>query len=355
MTPEIPAPLPRPGVPQEPAAGNAAGPAVLWPRHVRPGGPQVWLPAAAGGLGVLAGAAATVSYAAQYRLVDAARHMALSAALEAAIPDAAALVFACLGVALALQGRRAVRARLLNVASAVASVFMNVIAAAPGWRNLAVWAMPPAAYALASDTLIGVVRTSTVARRQDAEGPGRAAEFSFLAVLGGLARWLLRLSLAPRSTAAGFRAWVVEECPVAPGRRATPAAAPAVPRPRPGRLPSGTARPAGPGGPGDDLPDDRTTAGGSSHETRIVRTAAGGSPAGTGTLSRSHRPSGRVPRGGETKTARFLALVVAEHGPLAGIPVASVAARPRPGPWPGGPDRGRVAGHLAGGQAPYQA
>ena len=325
MTPEIPAPLPRPGVPQEPAAGNAAGPAAPWPRHARPGGPQVWLPAAAGGLGVLAGAAATVSYDAQYRLVDAARHLALAAALEAAIPDAAALVFACLGVALALQGRRAIRARLLNVASAGASVFMNVIAAAPGWRNVAVWAMPPAAYALASDTLIGVVRTSTVARRQDAEGPGRAAEVSLLAVLGGLALWLLRLSLAPRSTAAGFRVWVVEECPVAPGRRAAPAAAPAVPRPRPGRLPSGTARPAGPGRPGDDLPDDRTPAGGSSHETRIARTAAGGSPAGTGTLSRSHPSSGPVPRGGETKTARFLALVAEEHGPLAGIPVASVA------------------------------
>lgn len=279
MAPEIPAPLPRPAVPQEPAAGNTGVPAELRYQHARPGRPQVWLPAAAGGLGVLAGAAATVSYAAQYRLVDAARHLALAAALEAAIPDAAALVFACLGVALALQGRRAVRARLLNVASAGASVFMNVIAAAPGWRNVAVWAMPPAAYALASDTLIGVVRTSAVDRRQDAGGPGRAAEVSLLAVLGGLGLWLLRLSLAPRSTAAGFRAWVVEECPVAPGRR----------------------------------------------ERRTVGTAAGNLPTGTGILSRSHRPSGRVPRSGVTKTARFLALVAEEHGPLAGIPVASVA------------------------------
>jgi hypothetical protein len=181
---------------------------------------------------------------------------------------------------------------------------LTVIAAAPGWRNLAVWAMPPAAYALASDTLIGVVRTSTVARRQYAEGPGRAAEVSLLAVLGGLALWLLRLSLAPRSTAAGFRAWVVEECPVAPGRRA--------------------ARPAGPGRPGDDLPDDRPTAGDTSHENRTTRTAGSRPPTGTGTGSRSHRPSGRIP-GGETKTARFLALVTAEHGPLTGIPLASVA------------------------------
>jgi len=58
-----------------------------------------------------------------------------------------------------VHGRRALRARALNLASVAASVFMNAIAAAPGWRNLAIWAMPPVAYALASDTLIAVVRT----------------------------------------------------------------------------------------------------------------------------------------------------------------------------------------------------
>ena len=67
------------------------------------------------------------------------------ASLEAAIPDAAALVFASLGVALALHGKRAVRARLLNVASVAVSVFMNTIAAAPGWKSVAIWAMPPIA------------------------------------------------------------------------------------------------------------------------------------------------------------------------------------------------------------------
>jgi hypothetical protein len=116
----------------------------------------LWLRNAAVGLCALAAAAATVSFTAQYRMVDATRHLAAIAALEAAIPDAAALVFACLGVALALHARRAIRARALNLAAVGASVFMNAIAAAPGWRNLAIWAMPPIAYALASDTLIGV-------------------------------------------------------------------------------------------------------------------------------------------------------------------------------------------------------
>ena len=177
----------------------------------------LWLRNAAAGLCVLAAAAAAVSFTAQYRMVDATRHLPVVAALEAAIPDAAALVFACLGIALALHGRRALRARALNLASVAASVFMNAIAAAPGWRNLAIWAMPPVAYALASDTLITVIRARHQQLAADAATP--------LAILGGLILWLLRLALAPVSTLAGFRAWVLEECPVAPGRRARPAIA----------------------------------------------------------------------------------------------------------------------------------
>jgi Protein of unknown function (DUF2637) len=118
----------------------------------------LWLRNAAAGLCVLAAAAAAVSFTAQYRMAETARHEPAIAALEAAIPDAAALVFACLGIALALHGRRALRARALNLASVAASVFMNAIAAEPGWHNLAIWALPPVAYALASDTLISVVR-----------------------------------------------------------------------------------------------------------------------------------------------------------------------------------------------------
>jgi hypothetical protein len=65
----------------------------------------------------------------------------------------------------------------------------------------------------------GVVRAWTLARHHhlaaDAATP--------LAILGGLLLWLLRLALAPASTLAGFRAWVLAECPVAPGRRPAPA------------------------------------------------------------------------------------------------------------------------------------
>ena len=221
----------RPSVPQGPGTGKISGAGLGWAGsgQDRSG---LWLRNAAAGLCVLAAAAAAVSFTAQYRMAETARHLPAIAALEAAIPDAAALVFACLGIALALHGRRALRARALNLASVGASVFMNAIAAAPGWRNLAIWILPPVAYALASDTLIGVVRARALALHLQL-GTALAADAPTpLAILGGLALWLLRLALAPASTLAGFRAWVLAECPVAPGRRA-PGSRPApAPHPR---------------------------------------------------------------------------------------------------------------------------
>jgi hypothetical protein len=170
---------------------------------------------------------------------------------------------------------------------------MNVLAAEPGWRNLAIWAMPPVAYALASDTLIGVVRAWAIARHRQL-GTALAADASTpLTVLGGLALWLLRLAVAPVSTLAGFRAWVLEECPVAPGRRAD--RAPPSARSRPGR--------------------GRRT----------------------------------VPRKA-TKTARFLDMAAERHGSLASIPLDAVAGdqrrtraprRPAPRRRPCRPAQGR--------------
>ena len=76
---------------------------------------------------------------------------------------------------------------------------MNALAAGHGWRDLAIWVMPSALYALASDTLIGVVRAWVLARARDLgetlaeDGP------TPLSMAGAAALWLLRLVLAPKS------------------------------------------------------------------------------------------------------------------------------------------------------------
>ncbi len=115
----------------------------------------------------------------------------------------------------------------------------------------------------------GVVRAQALARHQQRNAMLAGEEATPLAVIGGLILWLLRLALAPASTLAGFRAWVLEQCPVAPGRRATRPALPPAPA-RPGQV----------------------------WET--------------------------VPRKA-TKTARFLEMVTERHGPLASIPLSRVA------------------------------
>ncbi|MGH8837349.1 MAG: hypothetical protein ACRDWG_20510 [Actinomycetes bacterium] len=231
----------------------------------------VWLRSAMFALGLLAVAAAVVSWEAQYRLVASARHSAGIAALEAAIPDAGSLIFASLGIALALHGKRAIRARTLNVCCVAVSVGMNALAAGYGWRDLAIWVMPPVLYALASDTLIGVIRAWALARQRALGATLADDQTTPLAILGGLLLWLLRLALAPGSTLAGFRNWVIDECPVAPGRLA------------PRREPALPAVPA----------------------TR-------------------RRGSSRPVRRAGSKTSRFLALVVDRHGPLADLPVGEV-------------------------------
>jgi hypothetical protein len=94
------------------------------------------LTSAMASLAVLAAAAAVVSWDAQYTLVLSIRRIAAVAALEAGIPDVGALIFATLGIALALHGRRAIRPRGLNVACVGISLAMNTLAAAPRALNI---------------------------------------------------------------------------------------------------------------------------------------------------------------------------------------------------------------------------
>jgi hypothetical protein len=217
---------------------SAVSAGAVVPRRRGPGEAGWWLRGAAAVLALLAVAAAAVSWQAQYVMVAAVKHAPAIAAIEAGIPDAGALIFAALGVALALHGRRAMRPRVLNATCIAISLAMNALAAGHGWRNLAIWVMPAAVYALASDTLISVVRAQAVARlRADGTGLGEDGP-DLLAALGGAALWVLRLLLAGPSTLRGFRSWVIKECPVAPGRQAAPETRPAPAAPALARQPA---------------------------------------------------------------------------------------------------------------------
>ena len=178
-----------------------------WPRadgqvriaNVRLGGGKpkdraaAWLRFAGVAVGRAGAAAAVVSYEAQWRLVYRDKHELGVSYIQAAIPDLGSLVFACFGIALALHGKRAIRARLLNVLCVGISIAMNVLAATGGWQGLAVWVMSPIIYALASDTLIGVIRAYVIARQKRLHETLADDGATPLQVLGSLLLWVLRL------------------------------------------------------------------------------------------------------------------------------------------------------------------
>ena len=117
-----------------------APPRRRWRRRDRQPGERdraaTWLRVAMAALGLLAATAAAVSFQAQYVLVREVKTTAgeVVAAMQAGIPDAGALVFAALGIAMALCGGRALRARAGNVLCVGISLAMNAIASAPAPR-----------------------------------------------------------------------------------------------------------------------------------------------------------------------------------------------------------------------------
>ena len=177
-----------------------------------------WLLALASGLLLLLAAAqGYVSFRAQYTFVDHAKRAHVASILEALGLDAGEVIFALLGLALACRGRRATAERVLNVACALGSLTMNLLAAdLTSPRSVTVWVLPSALYALTSDRLIAVVRrwvlTSGAGGQIEEQGSAWRA-------LSGLVLWVLRLIFDAPGTVAGFRHWVLVVAPVAPGIR----------------------------------------------------------------------------------------------------------------------------------------
>ena len=174
----------------------------------------ILLVVASGLLFVLAAAQAYASWRAQYVFVDKARRAPLASGLEAVGLDTAAVIFALLGLAHARMGRPARVERILNVACALGSMVMNVLAADLGSpRSVAVYVLPPVLYAACSDRLIAVAGSAAGVR-----------ETSLWRVAGAAAPYLLRLLLAPPSTARGLRRWVLNSTPVPGGTPPGPGA-----------------------------------------------------------------------------------------------------------------------------------
>jgi hypothetical protein len=189
-------------------------------------------------LGLLAVGLFVVSLAAQYQYVLGVKHQSLPSAIEAVGLDAGMTVFSLLALGLAMAGQPAPVERALIVVCAAASAAQNYAAAdITSPRSVAAYTTPPLFLALVVDRVIAVARRHVLgdAERSVWAAVGRAAVAAARA-LGLTLLYLLRLVLAPRSTAAGLRKLVLDAAPVP--------AAPARPQTRtPAAGPPGDARP----------------------------------------------------------------------------------------------------------------
>ncbi len=245
-------------------------------------------------LAALAAAMGVTSFHAQFTYVFAAKRQWVPSVLEAAGLDAGAVIFSLLGIAVARSGRRAVTERALVVACALGSCGMNALNADLGSpRSVAVYAMPPVLFALASDRLTAVVRT--VALGQAGE-PGD--QRSAWAAAGRGLLYVLRFTVDAAGTSRGVRQAILNAAPL-----------PQPPRPvGHAWAADGTGGCVSSGGsaPGEPPPSAPDTRNGQSGEHRRPR----------------FRPDG-VSRPG-TKTARFLTLVRDKYGPLDQLPLNDV-------------------------------
>jgi hypothetical protein len=182
-------------------------------------------------LALTGGGALFVSFTAQYSYILAVRRQDAASVIEALLLDLLMIVFSLLALGLSRAGQAARAERVLILACAAASSYMNVSAAdVTSPRSVAAYAVAPVALAVAVDRVVAVIRRHVLADREPsawADAGRVAAAAARIAGLAGL--YVLRFALAAPQTARGLRRMVLDATPlpVLPGPPAAETARPA--------------------------------------------------------------------------------------------------------------------------------
>ena len=172
--------------------------------------------AAAWLLALTGGGALFVSFSAQYAYIVTVRRQDAASVIEALLLDLLMIVFTLLALGLSWAGQSARAERILILAGAVASSYMNVSAAdVASPRSVTAYAIAPIALAVVVDRVVAVIRRHVLADLEPSawSAAGRAAAAA--ARIGGLVLlYFLRLALAPPETARGRRRMVLDAAPL---------------------------------------------------------------------------------------------------------------------------------------------
>ena len=167
-------------------------------------------------LALIGGGAMFVSFSAQYAYIFAVRRQDAASVIEALLLDALMITFTLLALGLSRAGKSARAERILVLACAAASSYMNVSAtdvASP--RSVAAYAVAPVALAVVVDRVVAVIRRHVLADEEPSAWStiGRAAATA-AGIAGLVLLYCLRLALAAPETARGLRRIVLNAAPL---------------------------------------------------------------------------------------------------------------------------------------------
>jgi hypothetical protein len=175
-----------------------------------------WIVTATTLLIALMGGLMFVSFQAQYTYIFAVKHVSVSSAIEAAMLDAGMVILSALGIGLALAGKASKAERLLIMACAAASAYMNYLAAdVSSLRSVVAYTAAPVFLAVVTDRVISVIRRHVLPDDTESawQGLGRALAAA-ARVAAVIALYALRAALAPASTGKGLRRMVLDAAPL---------------------------------------------------------------------------------------------------------------------------------------------
>jgi len=167
-------------------------------------------------LALIGAAALFVSFSAQYAYVLHVRHQNVASIIEALLLDLLMIVFTLLALGLSRAGKSSRTERILILACAAASAYMNVSAAdTASPRSVVAYAVAPIALAVVVDRVVAVIRRHVQADEEASAWTAMGRALLAVSRLAGVAAlYSVRFVLAPPSTATGLRRMVLDAAPL---------------------------------------------------------------------------------------------------------------------------------------------
>ena len=177
---------------------------------------SVLITLAASLLALIGGGALFVSFSARYGYIFTVRRQDAASVIEALLLDLLMIVFTLLALGLSRAGKSARTERILILACAAASSYMNVSAAdVTSPRSVTAYAIAPIALAVVVDRVVAVIRRHVLADHEPSAWSTVGHAAATVARIAGLVlSYCLRFALAAPETACGLRRMVLNAAPL---------------------------------------------------------------------------------------------------------------------------------------------